>query len=217
MSSRRRRVWSVVLGGAAVVCALGACTFSLPGGLIGGILALLLAGGLLFGAGASQSGCESFSACLSPTDSLIGPCLEPPLPDAGRDARVGPCLSPPLGDAALDTRIGPCLEPPLPDAGQDGPVGPCLAPLPPDAASEGPVGPCLDPLPPDAGKDGPVGPCLSPPALPLDAGHAAAVLPPTPHAPAPPVARRALLATLEEQGRLPADVVARLKRGQGAS
>jgi len=207
MSSRRKRVWSFVLGGTAVVSALGACTLALPGGLIGGLLALLLAGGLFFGVGASQSGCDSdkVQACLSATDAClsydarIGPCLEPPLPDAGLDAWTGPCLQPPLPDAALDGRIGPCLEPPLPDAGKDGPVGPCLSP----------------PLH-DAGKDGPVGPCLSPPANPFDAGHAAATLPPQ-RAAVPRVERRALLAALDEQGRLPADVVARLKRGQGES
>jgi hypothetical protein len=77
-------------------------------------------------------------------DFNVGPCLSgsevpPDFPDAfSQDARVGPCLEPPLPDAGPDVNVGPCLSPPLPDAGPDANVGPCLdidldAAPPPDA------------------------------------------------------------------------------------
>lgn len=224
MSSKRKRAWLLVLSSTCVVCALAACTLSLPGGVIGGIVALLLAGGLLFGAGFSQSGCESAKtqpclsvACLSP-DGSLGPCLDPPAPDGRVDACLSPrtdgpqvCLSIEL-DAAADGPLGPCLDPPQPDGAVDGPIGPCLDPLPPDGAVDG-VHVCLSIIDEDGGIDTDVGPCLAPPPRSFEA--AAAPQPPSGAAASSPHRgdRIALIAALEEQGRLPADVLDRLKQG----
>jgi hypothetical protein len=147
---------------------LTACTFSLSGGIFGVITALTLAG-LLFGVGATQSGCDDrVTACLS-IDIDAGPCLSPPMSDGGADgqADVGPCLTAPMEDGGnLD--VGPCLEPLPPDSGLD--MGPCLSPLPPDSGGDEDLGVCLSIAPPDAGNTTlEFGPCLS--MIPPDGGN----------------------------------------------
>ena len=140
MLSRRRILWL----GAAVLAAsaLTACTVSLSGGLAGIVSTLALLG-LLFGLGATQSGCSDDSG---KTD--VGPCLTMPVPDAS--VEVGPCLDP-----AVD--IGPCLSMVPPEAGVE--LGPCLTPVPPDAGAgltpDPPPGPAepLDSLDGNRGDD----------------------------------------------------------------
>lgn len=203
MSARPRRIARLALLALVALSALTACTVSLPGGLIGGGVTLVLALLFLLFTGVSQTGCiddkepepdpetdATVSPCLS--DAAIGPCLGAPLDDAmvgpclTRDAYVGPCLSPPLEDAA----VGPCLSQLPADAGPDAHVGPCLGPpLPEDAA----VGPCLD-IAPDARVPDAAGP---------DAG--AQRLP----------GREQILDRVLARGGLPADVVARLQKRRG--
>jgi hypothetical protein len=119
---------------------LTACTVSASGGVAGVIGALALGAALLgLGASTSgcdddvgaclsfvdigaclsppiDAGLDvppSFDACLSPDGSPpaeVGPCLQPPLPDAGPDAANPDAANP---DATKsDTKVGPCLSPP---------------------------------------------------------------------------------------------------------
>jgi hypothetical protein len=125
--STKKRLWFVLTGLGLLLAAsvLTACTVSVSGGMAGVISALAL-GAALLGLGASTSGCDdSVGACLS---SDVGPCLSQAL-DAGPDglapAEVGPCLQPPLPDASPDTATPDAASP-------DAHIGPCLSPRPPD-------------------------------------------------------------------------------------
>ena len=148
----------MIVSGLVVLLAstLVACTLSAGAGTVGGIIGtLLLVGALIVGAGATQSGCgdSAVNACLSVDASVfdgakdaggegdiyVGPCLQPPLPDAGPEAS-----SDANPDQGRDVNIGPCLSLPPPDVGPEGgakdqgreaPIGPCLSLPPPDASS----------------------------------------------------------------------------------
>ena len=198
---------------------LTACAVSVPGGIIGGILSLVLLLAVFLGTATTTTGCDpqqkdpkgpemdggadvpigpclsdvSVGSCLSriqpDMEVDVGPCLQPPPPEM--DAEIGPCLT-------ADASIGPCLGAPLPDAGPD---------AAPDAAAD-----AAD-ADPDAEfvEDPPVGPCLSPPAP----GRQS-----EPHGlqyhEAPPGApgeadRKAVLARVLERGGLPADVGGRIE------
>lgn len=179
----------VVAIAALAASVLTACTVSVQGGLIGGILSTLLVV-FLFLSGMSQQGCDEddtkpdpdpedatvpdahIGPCLSPLepdgglDMSIGPCLGAPQEDMGLDAQVGPCLSQPQQDAAMDARIGPCLEAPLEDLGADARIGPCLdVDAARDAAQDAEIGPCLSPPPPPEGDMGAALPRRRPVAL----------------------------------------------------
>ena len=152
---RRMRLGWIQLG--VLVCVsvfvFTACTASLSGGLMGGLLSILIFVCLSIGLAASTTSCE-VSACLSPLppsrDAEVGPCLTAPPPEMGtmdpRDAEVGPCLQPipseagmPREDAgpdAPDARIGPCLSQAAPDPDAAASASPIYREAPPgDAAT----------------------------------------------------------------------------------
>ena len=259
MKTRYRRIGFVCLGLLLLSSVVTACAFSVTGGAVGGLISLLL-GVVLVGVGVSSSGCEvdtsedtaqgatdvpdaGVGVCLTAyfdvgpclgalPEDVVGPCLQPPLPDVGpclsRPLDIGVCLQPPPDvifpclDPPPDDVIGPCLEPPLPDV--VGPCldydpdvfGPCLSPPPPDLM--GPClsydpdafGPCLSIIPPpaDATDDAePIGPCLSMRESKLE-------LPARPVLPAGPpttLARAAVTEKVLARGGLPEDVAARLR------
>ena len=188
MDPRSRKIaWTTVcvLFVSSVLAACGGV--SLPGGIAGGVLSLIVGAFLLAGAAGTQTGCDgSLQVCLSPLpprDVGVGPCLsdlgigadadagfsqpdaEPldaALLDTGVEADVGPCLS--------DVGMGPCLSldggpDPRADARADAEVGPCLSPpldAGPDPRTDAEVGPCLSMAPPDATAEAArMGPCLS--------------------------------------------------------
>jgi hypothetical protein len=171
--------WLRILATAALAASvLTACTVSVQGGLIGGILSTFLVI-FLFLTTASQQGCDDDDTKPDPDpedagaiDGIIGPCLSPIEPDGGLDMSIGPCLGAPQEDMGLDAQVGPCLSPPQQDAALDARIGPCLeAPLE-DMGPDARIGPCLDieaDAARDAAPDAEIGPCLSPP-LPEDGG-----------------------------------------------
>ncbi|MBI4509891.1 MAG: hypothetical protein HY698_09660 [Deltaproteobacteria bacterium] len=108
-------------------CTACACAGAGAGSsLLGGLVATVLTAGGLFLLGATQSGCDTTSTCLSPL---------PPL-DGGSDARPNACLGMPMPDGGSDAQLTPCLGMPMPDSGSDAPVGACLDPLPSDSVGE---------------------------------------------------------------------------------
>ncbi len=88
--------------GLAVVLLTGstitACAVSIPAGIVGAIMALLLATGLLF-LGATQSGCD-----------IVGPCLQPPCLSQAFDGGSDPDGGDPSPDGGGDPIFGPCLS-----------------------------------------------------------------------------------------------------------
>lgn len=136
LHSTKKRLWFVLTGLGLLLAAsvLTACTVSVSGGIAGVISAVAL-GAALLGLGAGASGCDdSVNSCLSPPDVRaclsmdVGACLSLPNdagPDGAAPAEVGPCLQPPLPDAGPDTSPPDAATP-------DAHIGPCLSPRPPD-------------------------------------------------------------------------------------
>lgn len=184
---------TLFIGLLCLSASLAACSVSVTGGLIGGVLTVLVGVGLLAFGGATQSGC-----------GMIGPCLSPiPPPEEAGAASAQPAskAAQPASKAATASKAAqPPSAPAQPadagvasvqprDAGTARPIAPPsrapkTEPAMPVCLSEMPPGICLSEfLRPHGLLDGPATPALD---------------------------RDAIKARLVAEGALPADVIDRL-------